>query len=321
MVNHVRYCTRAVRVHRRVAVAVSRLRDGRAAAAAPQASPNCPSATPGRQTGRFFTVRAGSLVAWRSDGEPHRPFRIVGGHTDSPNLRVKQHPDRFVSGWQVVALQPYGGAWLNSWLDRDLGISGRLSVRTGGAIDHRLIRIDEPILRVPQLAIHLAEDRKAVSLDPQRHVNAVWGVGERRPVVPRLRRRAGRGRRRRRARRRPDDPRPDPVDAGRCRRRAGQRAAAGQPGHLLRGAGGVPGRRAARITCRCWRCSTTRRSARSPITARSPSCCRPCWNASRWPRAAAARTSCAGCPDRWWPPATWRTPPTRTTPSATSRAT
>jgi aspartyl aminopeptidase len=126
--------------------------------------------------GRFFIVRAGSLVAWRSE-PADGPFRIVGAHTDSPNLRVKQHPDRFVSGWQVVALAPYGGAWLNSWLDRDLGISGRLSVRVADSIDHRLVRIDEPILRVPQLAIHLADDRKSVSLDPQRHVNAVWGVG------------------------------------------------------------------------------------------------------------------------------------------------
>jgi aspartyl aminopeptidase len=131
-------------------------------------------------SGRYFTVRAGSLIAWKADGQPDQaalPFRVVGAHTDSPNLRVKQHPDRLVSGWQVVALQPYGGAWLNSWLDRDLGISGRLSIRIGDTIDHRLVRIDEPILRVPQLAIHLAEDRKAVSLDPQRHVNAVWGVG------------------------------------------------------------------------------------------------------------------------------------------------
>jgi aspartyl aminopeptidase len=127
--------------------------------------------------GRHFTVRAGSLVAWQVGDEPGLPFRIAAAHTDSPNLRVKQHPDRFVSGWQVVALAPYGGAWLNSWLDRDLGVSGRLSVRKGDAIDHRLVRIDEPILRVPQLAIHLADDRKSVSLDPQRHVNAVWGVG------------------------------------------------------------------------------------------------------------------------------------------------
>ena len=128
--------------------------------------------------GKFFTVRGGSLVAWRSDeADRTGPFRIVGAHTDSPNLRVKQHPDRFVCGWRVVALQPYGGAWLNSWLDRDLGISGRLSVRVGNTIDHRLVRIDEAILRVPQLAIHLAEDRKSVALDPQRHINAVWGVG------------------------------------------------------------------------------------------------------------------------------------------------
>jgi aspartyl aminopeptidase len=127
------------------------------------------------QPGRYFTVRAGSLVAWNSE-RPGGAFRIIGAHTDSPNLRVKQHPDRLIAGWQVVALQPYGGVWLNSWLDRDLGISGRLSVRDGGGVGHRLVRIDDPILRVPQLAIHLAEDRKSLTLDPQRHVNAVWGV-------------------------------------------------------------------------------------------------------------------------------------------------
>ncbi|HEY7053116.1 MAG TPA: M18 family aminopeptidase [Mycobacterium sp.] len=128
--------------------------------------------------GRYFTVRGGSVVAWNSEGGVDRPFRVVGAHTDSPNLRVKQHPDRFVAGWQVVALQPYGGAWLNSWLDRDLGISGRLAVRDGGATWQLLVRVDEPVLRVPQLAIHLAEDRKSVKLDPQRHVNAVWGTGQ-----------------------------------------------------------------------------------------------------------------------------------------------
>jgi aspartyl aminopeptidase len=131
------------------------------------------------EPGRYFTIRAGSLVAWNAAGSirgPVAPFRIVGAHTDSPNLRVKQHPDRVVLGWRVVALEPYGGAWLNSWLDRDLGISGRLSVRDGSGISHRLVRIDDPILRVPQLAIHLAEDRKSLTLDPQRHVNAVWGT-------------------------------------------------------------------------------------------------------------------------------------------------
>jgi aspartyl aminopeptidase len=131
------------------------------------------------RAGKFFIVRAGSLVAWNSGNDAGgRPFRVIGGHTDSPNLRVKQHPDRAVVGWQIVALEPYGGAWLNSWLDRDLGVSGRLSVRDGSGIAYRLVRIDEPILRVPQLAIHLADDRKSLTLDPQRHVNAVWAADD-----------------------------------------------------------------------------------------------------------------------------------------------
>lgn len=143
--------------------------------------------------GRYFLVRAGSLVAWIApehspESVGHVPFRIVGAHTDSPNLRVKQHPARQVAGWQTVALAPYGGAWLNSWLDRDLGLSGRLSLRDG---THHLIRIDEPILRVPQLAIHLAEDRAAVKVDPQRHLNAVWGDGRSPDFLDYVARRAG----------------------------------------------------------------------------------------------------------------------------------
>lgn len=142
------------------------------------------------QSGHYFIVRAGSLVAWNSVG-PVGAFRIVGAHTDSPNLRVKQHPDRAVAGWRVLALEPYGGAWLNSWLDRDLGISGRLSVRDGDRATHRLVRIDDPILRVPQLAIHLAEDRKTLTLDPQRHLNAVWAAGDAASFVDYVAERAG----------------------------------------------------------------------------------------------------------------------------------
>ncbi|OCF88890.1 M18 family aminopeptidase [Nocardia brasiliensis] len=133
---------------------------------------------PADGSGKHFVVRGGSLIAWSAaDAAGVTPFRVVGAHTDSPNLRVKQHPDLASAGWQLVGLEPYGGAWLNSWLDRELGISGRLSVRDGDAVREKLVRIDEPILRVPQLAIHLSDDRKGVALDPQRHVNAVWGVG------------------------------------------------------------------------------------------------------------------------------------------------
>lgn len=126
------------------------------------------------EPGRYFVIRGGSLVAWSTEAStsPNDAFRVVGGHTDSPNLRLKQHHDLSPESLGVVALEPYGGAWLNSWLDRDLGLAGRLSLRDGTDL---LVHIDEPVLRVPQLAIHLSAERK-LDVDPQRHLNAIWST-------------------------------------------------------------------------------------------------------------------------------------------------
>ncbi|TCJ00156.1 M18 family aminopeptidase [Aeromicrobium sp. IC_218] len=127
------------------------------------------------EPGRYVVVRGGSLIAFSTVGStsPSDPFRVVGGHTDSPNLRLKQHHDRRPEGLGVVALEPYGGAWTHSWMDRDLGVAGRLALRDGRV---ELVRVDEPVLRVPQLAIHLSDDRKGVQPDPQRHLDALWTV-------------------------------------------------------------------------------------------------------------------------------------------------
>ena len=126
--------------------------------------------------GRWFVVRGGSLVAWNTEAAPGADvrFRVVGGHTDSPNLRLKQHHDVEAGGLGVVALEPYGGAWVHSWLDRDLGIAGRLALRDGSLM---LVHVDEPVLRVPQLAIHLSAEKKSIEVDPQRHLNAIWSTG------------------------------------------------------------------------------------------------------------------------------------------------
>ncbi len=130
-------------------------------------------------TGGRFVVRGGAIVAWFVPEEvpPSTPFRIVGAHTDSPNLRVKPHPDSGAYGWRQVAVEVYGGPLLNSWLDRDLGLSGRLVLRGG---ETPLVAIDRPLLRVPQLAIHLdrAVNDKGVALDRQRHTQPVWGLGD-----------------------------------------------------------------------------------------------------------------------------------------------
>lgn len=131
--------------------------------------------------GGSFVVRGGALIAWYApEGTPaHTPFRIIGTHTDSPNLRIKPTPDTGSAGWRQIAVEIYGGVPLNTWLDRDLGISGRLALRgPGGTTDSRLVQIDEPLLRVPQLAIHLDRTvNDALTLDRQRHIAPVWSLG------------------------------------------------------------------------------------------------------------------------------------------------
>ncbi|MFJ6211888.1 M18 family aminopeptidase [Streptomyces sp. NPDC092296] len=129
------------------------------------------------QAGGRFVVRGGALIAWYvPEGMgPEAPFRVVGSHTDSPNLRVKPLPDTGSVGWRQVAVEVYGGVPLNTWLDRDLGLSGRLALRGGGTA---LVQVDEALLRVPQLAIHLDRQvNEGLKLDRQRHLTPLWGIG------------------------------------------------------------------------------------------------------------------------------------------------
>ncbi|MBR7831629.1 M18 family aminopeptidase [Actinospica durhamensis] len=129
--------------------------------------------------GARYVIRSGALVAWYlpADAPAERPLRILGSHTDSPNLRVKPAPDVTTEGWRQVAVEVYGGPLFNSWLDRDLGLAGRLVLRDGS---EHLVNIDRPLLRVPQLAVHLDRgvNGDGLKLNPQQHLRPIWGVGE-----------------------------------------------------------------------------------------------------------------------------------------------
>ena len=131
--------------------------------------------------GRYLVARGGALMAWATDDDrtPQAGYRIVGAHTDSPNLRLKPRADTGRHGWRQVGVEIYGGALLNSWLDRDLGLSGRVTVLGAEGPTIRLVKDDDPLLRVPQLAIHLDRgvNEKGLVLDPQRHMAPVWGTG------------------------------------------------------------------------------------------------------------------------------------------------
>ena len=124
-----------------------------------------------------YVLRDGGVIAWRTPetAEPDSPFRLAGAHTDSPCLRVKPRPDRDCAGWKQLNVEVYGGILNNSWLDRDLGVAGRLTMADG---THVLVDAGRPMARVPQLAVHLDRGvNDGLKLDPQQHLQPVWGVG------------------------------------------------------------------------------------------------------------------------------------------------
>lgn len=130
--------------------------------------------------GRYAFAHGGtSLLAFViPDAKRIEGFRLVGAHTDSPNLRLKPNAEYKKEGYAQLGVEVYGGALLNSWLDRDLGLAGRVLVKEEDRIVPRLVRFDEPLLRVVQLAIHLDREvnDKGVVLNRQEHLAPIFGL-------------------------------------------------------------------------------------------------------------------------------------------------
>jgi aspartyl aminopeptidase len=130
--------------------------------------------------GNHLIVRGGTLLAWSVPDQiaAGAGMRIVGAHTDSPNLRIRPQPERDRSGYRQLSVDVYGGALVNSWLDRDLGISGRVAVRSSFGPVTRLLRIDRPLLRLAQLAPHLDGKLKSdgLRLNPQTQLIPILGL-------------------------------------------------------------------------------------------------------------------------------------------------
>lgn len=127
--------------------------------------------------GGHVLIREGAVVAWvvpQNLGD-NGGFRIVGAHTDSPALTLKPNASTKTSdGWGQIGVEIYGGMLLNSWLDRELAIAGRVFTADGREL---LVRTGA-LARIPQLAIHLDRGvNDGLKLDRQAHMRPVWAVG------------------------------------------------------------------------------------------------------------------------------------------------
>lgn len=116
--------------------------------------------------GRYY-VQSGTFLAAFTVGEKADYFRIAASHTDWPCLRVKPEPELLAGGCCKLSVEPYGGGIFSSWLDRPLSLAGivMLKGKTPMRCEERLIAWDEPLLTIPNLAIHMnREVNKGVPL-------------------------------------------------------------------------------------------------------------------------------------------------------------
>lgn len=112
-----------------------------------------------QQGGRYYVVRDdSSIILFVLGTNPiiDTGFKIIAAHTDSPCLRLKPNPVIASDGLLRLGVEIYGGPILATFADRDLSLAGRLSYRTKqGKITHQPLVFSQPLLRLPNLAIHL----------------------------------------------------------------------------------------------------------------------------------------------------------------------
>ena len=130
--------------------------------------------------GRYFVTRGGSSIIAFTIGQNSLPisgFNMVGAHTDSPGLRLKPHAAFSSDGLIRIGVEVYGGPILATFADRDLSIAGRVNVRTANGFETRLIKFDKPLLRLPNLAIHMNREvnDKGLKFNKQTELPLLFG--------------------------------------------------------------------------------------------------------------------------------------------------
>ena len=129
--------------------------------------------------GRYYVVRDDSSIVLFVIGQKsllETGFKIFGAHTDSPGLRLKPNPLLNNDNYLRLGLEIYGGPILASFTDRDLSLAGRIAYQNdAGGVSSILLHFQEPLLRLPNLAIHMnrAVNEEGLKLNKQTELAAI----------------------------------------------------------------------------------------------------------------------------------------------------
>ena len=119
------------------------------------------------------------VIFYEMKKEEKPAVRIAAAHTDFPCLRIKPSCDVVTNRYAQVNIEVYGGAILNTWLDRPLGVAGRVAVRGNDPFvpEMKYFASEKNLLTIPNLAIHMnREVNKGVELNKQIDMIPVAGL-------------------------------------------------------------------------------------------------------------------------------------------------
>ncbi len=122
-----------------------------------------------------------TVIAFTINNEFDRSdmLRIATAHIDSPGPRIKANPVVSRAGVALLNTEIYGGAILNTFMDRPLSMAGRLYTkgsRIGNPVCH-LIDFKKPVAIIPNLPIHMNRKvNEGAALNEQTDMQPIVGL-------------------------------------------------------------------------------------------------------------------------------------------------
>ena len=125
----------------------------------------------------YFLIRNdSSIIAFKTPHKDINSIKIVASHTDSPTFKIKPNPLIISNNLMLLETEPYGGAIYYSWLDKPLSVAGRIAFVKENKLHTKLINIDEDLLTIPSLAIHMNRDiNNSLTINPAIDLNPILG--------------------------------------------------------------------------------------------------------------------------------------------------
>lgn len=128
--------------------------------------------------GKYYVkIFDSALIAFRTGKAGERGLKMAAAHTDFPCFRLKPAAEINTNGYGTLNVEGYGGMIVSTWLDRPLGLAGKIVTRTDKPFAPKVHLVDfkRPLLTMANLAIHM-----------NREVNDGYKWNKQKDVLPQI---------------------------------------------------------------------------------------------------------------------------------------